>query len=208
MLSKGFNPQNVRLQAAHRDLGPPVHHAAYEGRIDLLLWLLANGARRSDLDQQNDDGFTPLHWACRNGHLACAKWLASGFGAPSNTVDGRNDGDDNNDDDEGGLLAAVLRGEHGGRGADCRARGHRGWRPIHLACEAGHLSVVAWLIGYSPLPGDNDGYNDYDGSANGRSGNNEGSSAGGVTTTAIHSGGDSWGVSRADLFTPTRDGLT
>ena len=52
----------------------PLHHAADQGRIDALLWLLERGADLNAHDEQNI-GETPLATAVKRGQLAAAELL-------------------------------------------------------------------------------------------------------------------------------------
>jgi len=50
----------------------PLINASFYGNEALLEWLLENGA---DIDAQDVNGFTALHFACQEGHLQCVKIL-------------------------------------------------------------------------------------------------------------------------------------
>ncbi|ETV95402.1 hypothetical protein H310_11279 [Aphanomyces invadans] len=52
----------------------PVHTAAYNGRVDILLALIERGADISALGPRDN---TPLHLACAQGHLEMAKLLVA-----------------------------------------------------------------------------------------------------------------------------------
>lgn len=52
----------------------PLHHAADQGRMDALLWLLDGGADLNAHDEQNI-GETPLATAVKRGQLAAAELL-------------------------------------------------------------------------------------------------------------------------------------
>ncbi|RQM24644.1 hypothetical protein B5M09_006384 [Aphanomyces astaci] len=52
----------------------PVHTAAYNGRVDILLLLIERGADISALGPRDN---TPLHLACAQGHLEMAKLLVA-----------------------------------------------------------------------------------------------------------------------------------
>jgi ankyrin repeat protein len=59
------SPRGLRSNKAPRTL----HQAAATGDTDVVKLLLAKGA---DVNAKEDDGWTPLHWAARNGHKAVA----------------------------------------------------------------------------------------------------------------------------------------
>ena len=41
----------------------------------------------ADVNQPDEEGMTPLHWACSGGHLECAVYLVDVAGAYPNSVD-------------------------------------------------------------------------------------------------------------------------
>ena len=49
-----------------------LHNAAWRGDLELVRFLVENGA---DIDAKDVDGETPLHWAARQGHLAVVQYL-------------------------------------------------------------------------------------------------------------------------------------
>ena len=63
-----------------------IFQAAKTGNIDRVRELIAAGA---DVNQQNNDGWTPLHWAAYNGHQEVVQALIAA-GANVNQQD--NDG--------------------------------------------------------------------------------------------------------------------
>ncbi|KAG7402150.1 hypothetical protein PHYBOEH_005713 [Phytophthora boehmeriae] len=49
-----------------------MHGAAMHGHLDVVKWLVAQGAR---VDEKDDGNMTPLRFACCWGHLSVAQWL-------------------------------------------------------------------------------------------------------------------------------------
>ena len=52
----------------------PLHHAAELGYLEIVIALDERGC---DINVSDDRGYTPIHNACNNGHLAVVEYLAS-----------------------------------------------------------------------------------------------------------------------------------
>ena len=112
------------------------------GGLVRLEQALQNGA---DVNDGSLDVFgrTPLHLACRSGHLAVVHYLLTSRGANLEATD--NDG-------RTPLHFACLRGhldvvqELVARGANLEASTNSGKTPLHWACWNGHLDVVQELV--------------------------------------------------------------
>jgi len=65
--------------------GPNIHQAVTDGEIALIRRELSNGA---DVNQKNEDGYTPLHLAVKSGHKRIVELLIS-KGADVNAKDAR-----------------------------------------------------------------------------------------------------------------------
>jgi ankyrin repeat protein len=64
------------LERKDRTGRTPLYIAAQLGRSDILTFLVKQTFRnKADVDATQNDGSTPLHMACRNGHLECVKIL-------------------------------------------------------------------------------------------------------------------------------------
>jgi ankyrin repeat protein len=61
-------------------LGGPVHSAAYEGKTEVVAYLLSRGANPNALEPQNR---SPLYWASQNGHLETVRALLAGGADPN-----------------------------------------------------------------------------------------------------------------------------
>ena len=65
--------------------GPNIHQAVTDGKIALIRRELSNGA---NVNQKNEDGYTPLHLAVKSGHKRIVELLIS-KGADVNAKDAR-----------------------------------------------------------------------------------------------------------------------
>ncbi len=61
-----------------------LHCAAYVGSVECCTVLAEGGA---DINQADEDGLTPLHWACSAGHSECVVYLLDVGGAYPNPMD-------------------------------------------------------------------------------------------------------------------------
>jgi len=137
---KSLHRAGARLDVPGSDGAYPLHLAAGGGDVPLVEWLLDEQA--APLHATNSYGLTALHYACREGRLACAQLLhARGLG-----VDAAADFN---------VLPLHLAAASG-RLDVCRwlaARGVRldvpnakGWQPLHYACHEGRPKIVEWLV--------------------------------------------------------------
>ena len=54
-------------------VGSPLHQACYDGDLERVHSLLYS----CNVNEQQNDGLTPLHWACEQGYEEICKWLLS-----------------------------------------------------------------------------------------------------------------------------------
>ena len=97
--------------------------------------------------------YTPLHWACREGHLSIVKWLIEVQNIPPyySTQTGYT------------TISQAAKGGHKkvleylidqkGVSAKITDKNGYGYTALHWACRHGHLSLVKWLVeekGFDP----------------------------------------------------------
>eukprot|EP00903_Cladosiphon_okamuranus_P009674 g9204.t2 len=117
-----------------------LHLSAYEGDENIVRGRLELG---EDPNARDEDGRTPLHWACAGGHQALVEYLA---GLPGAVIDNR---------DEDGLtplasavaanklvVAAFLLG----KGADAKSRTVSGQSVLHF--HKAHPEIIRLLLPY------------------------------------------------------------
>ncbi|TKS67119.1 Ankyrin repeat and SOCS box protein 9 [Collichthys lucidus] len=100
----------------------PIHDAAFNGRTLALQRLIAQGicVNLNTLDQ-----VSPLHGACIQGHVACAKLLMENGANVSHTE----------------CIEPLVR-----HGADVDQHVDQSGLPLHVACSNQHLSTVKKLL--------------------------------------------------------------
>ena len=117
--------------------------AARRGDLARVEQALQNGA---NVDVTDNNGKTPLHWACLCGHLDVVQYLLTSHDANLEATDNRwlDDLFTGGPVCNGHLdVAQYLLTSHD---ANLEATDNTGKTPLHLACWNGHLDVVQYLL--------------------------------------------------------------
>lgn len=134
---------NKVVNAQDRDGDTPLHLAAYNGKLDVIEYLISKGA---NVNAKSKDNWVPLHWASHSGVLGVVKHLVSN-GADVNAK---------NKQDGTPLHLAARMGKLNvveyllGKGANVDANTTRplyNGTPLHLAAYHGELDIAKYLIG-------------------------------------------------------------
>eukprot|EP00668_Euglena_longa_P041696 GGOE01054905.1.p1 GENE.GGOE01054905.1~~GGOE01054905.1.p1 ORF type:complete len:1000 (-),score=172.16 GGOE01054905.1:309-3308(-) len=113
---------NVNVNARSRGYLTPLHLAAERGDVEMVDMLLHFQRDLVDLNAADGNGATPLHDACRNGHMAVVnRFLAH----PSVDIN---------------IMTTRYYGER------CYYKSCGSGTPLHVACEYGHAGVVQLLL--------------------------------------------------------------
>ena len=92
----------------------------------------------ADLHAKDNIGYTPLHYACRNGHAEVVKaLLEKGADVHTKTTDGYTPLHLACMEGHVEVVKALLE-----KGADVHAKNSSGWTPLPTACMNGHAEVV------------------------------------------------------------------
>lgn len=120
---------------------PSLLTACQEGHINIVRWLINNGA---DANLASKAGYTPLIYASANNRLSLVKWLLDVAKAKINVTS--NDG-------LSALIAACVRRDTEavvrkliGAGADLNLATDEGLTALLYACEVDQISIVKLLI--------------------------------------------------------------
>ena len=69
----------LRLWFLSRSLSSRLHGYPMRGHLDVVRWLVRTAG--AEADRPNNDGCTPLLFACERGHMGVAQWLVREGGA-------------------------------------------------------------------------------------------------------------------------------
>jgi ankyrin repeat protein len=129
-----------------KELNHQLIDAAERNDVDVVKLLLEE--RGADITVKDNDGWTVLHWAARNGQWEVVKWLVEERGADITA----------NDNDGWTVLHLVARSGQlevvkwlvEKRGADITAKTNNGYTAVGWAASAGQWEVVEWLKKRNP----------------------------------------------------------
>ncbi|KAH9029581.1 hypothetical protein EDB85DRAFT_2275987 [Lactarius pseudohatsudake] len=135
----------------------PLYAASYDGRVDIMRWLLNHGA---DANARNKDGWTPLHTATAHGILKAVQVLLEHNADVNMRCNkGRTPlyatvyySGDRLEGKMGEVLQRLL--EHG---ADPNTGDNNHWTPLHQASSMGLLEVARLLLSYGANVDERDG---------------------------------------------------
>ena len=120
---------------------PPLHQVARSGDLDIVQYLVNEVG--CDVNGLDNEAYTPLHRAIEYGHLPIVQYLLS---QPQCNCETRSN--------NCGMYPLHHAAGFGyleiikaldGRGCDINVLDDKGYTPIHIACNNGHLSVVEYL---------------------------------------------------------------
>ncbi|EDQ86137.1 uncharacterized protein MONBRDRAFT_38518 [Monosiga brevicollis MX1] len=97
---------------------------------------------RDAAEYKAENGVTPLHYACENGHAKVAEMLLK-HGVDAEAKNMRGDTPLHNACLYGHVKLVEMLLKHGG---DVEARNKDDWTPLHEACGNGHVKVVEMLL--------------------------------------------------------------
>ncbi len=116
--------------------------AAREAHVDVVRALVGAGG---DAAQADAEGWTPLHWAARRGHLACVQYLLSVPGVAAELGALTHEG----------ATAVAFAAREGfmdvvralvEAGSDAAQPDAQGMTPLHWAAQRGHLLCAEYLL--------------------------------------------------------------
>ena len=134
VLSKDQNFCQLFVAARAGDLGKVRQLGKVSGLVKSI----------NDVNCTDSNGWTPLHHACREGHLGVARVLLAEFKANVNCADSNGWTPLHHACSKGNLgVARMLIAEFK---ADVNCADSNGWTPLHHACREEHLGVTRVLI--------------------------------------------------------------
>ncbi len=129
------------LGAMLQDNNTLLRNAAAAGNLPMVRHLKKQGA---DINAQDLDGWSSLHFAAFEGHLPVVKYLVGQQGANINNKDKRGRDTLHFAIYKNHLLVVKYLVEHG---ANIHNKGYWDMTPLHLAAEEGYLPIVKYLVG-------------------------------------------------------------
>jgi len=109
--------------------------------LPLLVFMIENG---TGIDTEDKNGFTPLHYAARNGHLSVVEYLVN----QKANINAKtcNDCTPLHYAANNGHLSVVEYLINQKADINAKSKGYPNGTPLHLAAHNGYLSVVEYLV--------------------------------------------------------------
>ena len=114
--------------------------AAKHGFFNLAQQLIEDG---EDVNKENDDGMTPLFYACNTGNLGVVKYLVEEHGVNVDKEDKKGETPLFDACRGGNFEIVKYLVEHG---ADVNKENMSGKTPLFYACKGGNLEIVKYLV--------------------------------------------------------------
>ena len=132
---------NVKFVLTSENCSTTLHSMCELGALDRVKNLIE---MYGNVDARSQKGRTPLHIACRNGHIDVAEYLICECDCDKEAKDNQK---------LTPLHAACLMGQTdivkcliSRFGCKIDARDDEGWTPLHIACVRGYTDIIEYLI--------------------------------------------------------------
>ncbi|WP_370655132.1 ankyrin repeat domain-containing protein [Hydrogenophaga sp.] len=124
--------------------------------LQIAKLLVAQGA---SVTQPALDGDTPMHMACRSGHLDAVLWLLLASLGPDGTQSKAASVLNTSNQHGETPLQLAVQGGHANVvefllrqiGMDPNAPNQRGWSPLHMAARAGRIDILKLLLAHTDI---------------------------------------------------------
>jgi ankyrin repeat protein len=126
----------------------PFHNACYAGNIHILTYLLDKCG--CDSNEQDNNGFSPLHWCCRGGNDnrdAIDLLLSRGSKIDDKDLKGATPLHRASSVGCRDIVQRLIE-----KGANIYEKSYDGWNSCHWAAYSGNKDVIELLLGCSNRP--------------------------------------------------------
>jgi ankyrin repeat protein len=154
VLCKKFGSSGLLL-ATDKHGRLPLHFACGSQRLDVLHYLLSDSMSKDKINEPDNDGWTPLHWACRQWDILLIRCLVDSHGAKTDchTKDGWTPWDVAIFHDNSGFASALKR-----KDTTPDADGHvikegKRWSAVCNSCTVSQKILLLYHIEYIGLTG-------------------------------------------------------